>query len=60
MTQLAVKRFLPTKLILNLSTVATSLISSLELLIGLVNLVRGTLLPFFDRLFAGLALGFLG
>lgn len=58
--QLGVKRFLSAQLVLDLATVAAGLVSGLEVLIGLVDLVRCTLLPILNWLLRLLALGFLG
>jgi hypothetical protein len=60
MAQLGVKRLLSAQLVLNLAAVAAGLVSSLEVLVGLVNLVGSTLLPILDRLLGLLALCFLG
>jgi hypothetical protein len=60
MAQLGVKRLLSAQLVLDLAAVAAGLVSSLEVLVGLVDLVRSTLLPILDRLLGLLALCFLG
>jgi len=60
MAQLGVKRLLSAQLVLDLATVAAGLVSSLEVLVGLVDLVRSTLLPILDWLLGLLALCFAG
>lgn len=60
MAQLGVKRLLSAQLVLDLAAVAAGLVSGLEALIGLVDLVGSTLLPILDRLLRLLALGFTG
>jgi hypothetical protein len=60
MAQLGVKRLLSAQLVLDFAAVAAGLVSSLEVLVGLVDLVGSTLLPILDRLLGLLALGFTG
>lgn len=58
--QLGVERLLSAQLVLDLAAVAAGLVSGLEVLIGLVDLVRCTLLPVLDWLLRLLASGFFG
>jgi hypothetical protein len=60
MAQLRVKRLLSAQLVLDLAAVAAGLISGLEVLVGLVDLVGSTLLPILDGLLGLLASCFLG
>lgn len=60
MAQLGVKRLLSAQLVLDLAAVAAGLVSSLEVLVGLVDLVGSTLLPVLDRLLGLLASCFSG
>ena len=59
-TELGVKRLLSAQLVLDLAAVAAGLVSSLEVLVGLVDLVGSTLLPILNRLLRLLASGFFG
>jgi len=56
--QLGVKRLLSAQLVLDLAAVAAGLVSSLEVLVGLVDLVGSTLLPVLDGLLRLLASSF--
>lgn len=58
--QLGVERLLSAQLVLDLAAVAAGLVSSLEILIGLVDLVWSTLLPVLNRLLRLLASCFFG
>jgi len=58
--QLGVKRLLSAQLVLDLAAVAAGLVSSLEVLVGLMDLVGSTLLPILDGLLRLLASGFFG
>jgi len=50
MAQLAVQRLLPTKLVLDLSTMTVGLVSNREILIFLVDAVWSAFLPLVDPL----------
>ena len=60
MAQLGVERLLSAQLVLDLAAVTACLVSGLEVLVLLVDLVRCTLLPILDWLLRLLASGFLG